>query len=145
MQFLTFQPAWLHFQSSVAIETPIKNFYMFKLIIKLMSDLIRPVNLKYQPREANLPQCVELIRLEYSLVCLLMSKYKKRQFLNVYSKPAPFSQDCVRVRIQPITQLFRPLKRPSFLFAMCKSHFRTFSSESNAPSVNQLVLTCVSK
>ena len=28
----------------VDIETPIKNFYMFKLIIKLISDLIGHVN-----------------------------------------------------------------------------------------------------
>ena len=36
----------MQFLASVTIETLAKNFYMFKLIIKLISDLIGPVNLK---------------------------------------------------------------------------------------------------
>ena len=40
MQFLTFYPALPRFYSSVAIDTPNKNFYGLELIIKQIFDLI---------------------------------------------------------------------------------------------------------
>ena len=57
MQFLTFQPTWLRSQPPVAIETPTKNFYRLKLIIKQISDLIGVGTLKPVSGSRSTPVC----------------------------------------------------------------------------------------